>query len=202
MLRPTLALAALLALAGCAAEAAQEPADADPLTLSPFAAVPGADVLRAQLARPESAKPRSYSARSDSWSGYAANLVAYDPASRTSTWLFDDNGQWIVGQSDLQADSSRTIALEVDVVREDTNDDDRVDADDRRAVVIAAPDGSGATTVVEAMDRDLGRFQTGPTTRLLMYQIGGAVRAVEVDLETREATAVPIGGHPGGELPS
>ena len=199
---------AALALGGCLAHA-EDPPERDELVLSRFDRVADSDVLRATLGpKPERSRSDS-NIGSSARGGYSetaaapANALFLDATDGTSRWLFSDNAQSIVHDAVLaSADSGRVLALLFETVSADTDGDDDVDGSDARDVVLTDARGDNATTVIEGRTRDLGRFRTGPTTEVFLFQAGGTVRAVSVDLTTREATPIPLAEVPKGAPPA
>ena len=173
-MRPFLALLVALLVAGCSAEAAgPEPSD---LQIGPFSEVAGTPFLRAELAPARASGRESYS----SGGGHPVDVLTYDSGAREGRWLFGGTGQ-IVLREHAVADSGRVRAFVYVLVAEDTDGDGRLDGDDAQSVVVSDPGGRRTLAVAPQVDRVREPIRLADGALLLLYDVAGSVRGMEID---------------------
>lgn len=106
------------------------------------------------------------------------NLLFINEKTREMKWLFNDNTQMIVQIEMLSIlkryDKDRKIdAIVYQIIRKDTNGDNRLTSDDLIDIAISLPDGSQYKEVLQSVERVLGATSLGDGEILILYQYKG-----------------------------
>ena len=194
-MRSVLAASVLLALAGCAADAASE---SDPESVvGAFEQVDGSDVLRAEL-RTEGSGDYTASVRGGR-ATVSTNVLFYDVSSREGRWLFPDSERTILQTTELR-DSTRVRAFLYVVTDEDSDGDGYLGNGDVQTIAVSDPEGRRLVRLAEGATRVRQSVRLDDDTVLVLFDAGGAVRAVEVNLDALEIEArVTMPEPPGPE---
>lgn len=163
--------------------------ESEDLELGAFHVVQGTEYLVASLNAPSGSRriaSGSYGKRAE-----ARNLLFYDAKSHKARWLFPGNDQLIRSHSFLfdpprpdrydEGGSHSVVALLLEV-EERTHGDE---APASRRVLLAGPDGSVPTSLIEGADEVLGHHHIALGQLLIFYVRGGVARILEVDPTTR-----------------
>lgn len=180
---PPLALAALLA-SGCAADAADEVGEAS--TVGPFEPVRGTSTLRAELVTGRSGD--GYASSSRGGYGGVTNVLFYDVEAREGRWLFPDSERTVL-ESRALGDSARVRAFLYVVAEEDSDGDGAYGAGDVQAIAVSDAAGTRLVRLAEGVTRFRQSLVLDDDTVLVLYDEGGAVRALEVGLEGLDVEA-------------
>ncbi len=178
-----------LFVAGCAVNAANE-GDEPKAVVGSFEQIDGTQSLRAHLQpvpeRGVRGSLEEYSSSGPSWSPGATNVLFYDLEAREGAWLFPEGERQIVGEEVLR-DSARVRAFLYVIAEEDTNGDDVFDGADSLTIAVSDPEGRRLVRLVEGVTRHRQTIRVDDDTALVLFDAGGDVGALEVDLDSLEA---------------
>jgi hypothetical protein len=196
-MRIVLCLSALLVLAGCAADAAEEAETA--LRVGPFERVEGARHLRAHLSRQGGGYGASV--RGSGQPDQPVNVLFYDIDGREGRWLFEDSERAILSERDI-GDSARVRMVVYEVAEEDTNGDDRFDHGDARTIAVSDPQGRRLVRLAEGVTQYRETIRLDDDTVLVLFDSAGTVRTIEVGLDDLGVEAEVTLPRPPGAGPS
>lgn len=145
--------------------------------VEPFEEVEGNRHLRGTLVR---IYGDDYSSRRGS-EGSPVNVLFYDLDEREGRWLFSGSAQ-IVLRDEAVGDSAHVRAFVYELVESDTDGDGRLGAEDARTIAVSDPTGRRLVRVIDGADRLRQLRRLDEDTVLLLYEGGGQIGAVEVNL--------------------
>jgi hypothetical protein len=93
-----------------------------------------------------------------------------------------------VGQKGKNGETTKAEGLWYQVVKTDTNGDQRLTENDARTIAISDVSGKNYTEVVPRVDRLLGSLQPDPTKLMLIYETEGKNYLTQIDLPSRQIT--------------
>jgi len=82
-----------------------------------------------------------------------------------------------------------------EVVKNDTNDDKRLDSNDKKTIAFSDVSGSEYTEIIDGVDRLLGSHQKNSTTLLVFYELDGREYVSEINVLRRvlvENVVLPV----------
>ncbi len=96
--------------------------------------------------------------------------------------------------TDPKTKATKVEALWYQVIRTDTNGDQRLDVNDKTTIATSTIAGTDYTELIPQVDRILNTFQAGPTKILMVYELDHQYFVTELDLGARkvvETKALP-----------
>jgi hypothetical protein len=119
------------------------------------------------------------------------NLSFVSAQAPKARWLFDKQSNLILVFSQLRPrpdvvgnDKSRTEAIYVEYVDQDTNGDGRLSADDHSNVALTKADGTVMVKVLAGVNRVLSYDVDGERKFSIIYQLGKEIRQARVSLSS------------------
>lgn len=104
-------------------------------------------------------------------------------------WLLDNNDFLITSMYILSSEEEeygliqpKTAGILYKLIKTDTNEDDRIDYQDLKAIAFSRPDGKGFVEVIEDVDELIGHHLTPDGTVLVVYQKGETGYSASIDL--------------------
>lgn len=122
-------------------------------------------------------------------------------ASTIRNYLFvnvnDKSIQQLVPKNDFLFVNAEEVVLErrddkivrgiwYEVVKADSNNDKRLDNNDKKTIAVSDVSGSDYTEVLDEVDRFLGSHQKNSSTLLVFYELDGREYIGEIDIRQRE----------------
>jgi hypothetical protein len=172
------------------------------LTLTPFQQIQGTPYLLAQLSDLNSESRWSTSYQSEDRAGHTRNLVFLNAGSLASHRLFDTNAFRIVNtiqyphqktnvssQSTPTANESVTQWIVYQVLKQDTNNNGKLDQDDHLTIGISDAAGKQYQEVLTGVSQFLGETMVAPGKLVIVYTQDGVKRASIVDLKSQKIAA-------------
>lgn len=136
---------------------------------------------------------------------------SYDKkASTTRNYLFvngnDKSAVKLVSQNDYLFLNAQEVVLErrddkivrgiwYEVVKADSNNDKRLDSNDKKTIAVSDVSGSEYTEIISEVDRLLGSHQKNSTTLLVFYELDGREYVGEINMLRRvlvENVVLPV----------
>lgn len=205
--KASLGLALLITLSSCAKQSASrgqnnnansvKPEDR-PLRLTQFERIHGTRYLMAEIS--DTLSRDSSSISSSGGNGNIRNLVFLDGESLDSHRLFDSNAYVILTtmqwpSDDKTRDSAAPIAptvaqwLVLQVLKNDTNGDGRLDISDQRTIGVTDAGGNGYAEVLSGLDQVLGVTMLSAGQVVIVYSRGDNRSASVIDLNNRKVVS-------------
>ena len=136
--------------------------------------------------------------RSSEWQGYyrpSRNILFIDSGTMEMKWLFEGNSQLITSlnvlRTRLHGPESNARAIIYEVIKNDTNHNNRLDEGDLANIAISDTGGSGYKELVSSADRLVGARLAGENTAVIFYQVHGIGYAMSIRLDTH-ASSKPV----------
>jgi hypothetical protein len=180
---------------------AEEMVDRTEFSLGEYELVEGWPVVRVELTSEQDYG--SGLALKSSWA--TRNFLFYDYEKDAFHWLVEGNGQLFPWYAEIPAevygrkrDPVRAVLYEV--VREDTNDDGRLNVRDISALAISDPSGNSFKILIENIGVLKNHVPIGTTGSLVFYEMDETMHVAEIDLVRQEVVKNrSVAGVPGGE---
>lgn len=134
----------------------------------------------------------------------------YKKASTTRNYLFvngnDKSAVKLVSRNDFLFLNAQEVILErrddkivrgiwYEVVKADSNNDKRLDSNDKKTIAVSDVSGSEYTEIISEVDRLLGSHQRNSTTLLVFYELDGREYVGEINILRRilvENVVLPV----------
>lgn len=163
------------------------------LELGTFSPIPGSPVLKAPLEENRTHSPGYSSSGGDA----TRNILFFDPATRSATWLRPTANNLILNTIALpEKEDARkapnTVVFVYVIVDRDSNGDGRLTEADTKQIAISAPNGTGFRVLVSQADRLQGATLLPSGRLLILTTLGKTLTASE--LEAKDPTA-PVSRH-------
>jgi hypothetical protein len=168
------------------------------LSLKRFSRIQGTDWLVARLDADQNYQQAYYSKSSSS----TRNYLFFDFHNRSTHWLLSDNSSLILTDHELYEDGGverekrKVIGFVYEVVRKDTNGDNRLNWEDKKSLVLYRLSASRASNLLEAIDDFLGVQQFSANELLVFFRDNQKNYVISVDLasdkvsDKRELSAI------------
>ncbi|MCL6435718.1 MAG: hypothetical protein K6T90_16200 [Leptolyngbyaceae cyanobacterium HOT.MB2.61] len=94
-----------------------------------------------------------------------------------------------LGQKDKAGKLIKAEGLMYEVVKVDSNGDDRLTETDQKAIALSEVSGKNYTELLPNVDRVLGKVQIAPAKVMLIYTIGNQNFVAEIDVTARQVVS-------------
>lgn len=128
--------------------------------------------------------PQAYFSKSTS---SICNYLFINTKDNTQHWLFDNNKSFILNTNSLPAynydeDKVSAKAIMYTVIKQDTNKDNKLTANDLKTIALSLPNGTGYKEIVDNIDKFIGQSPIDDNNTLIIYQKKGVDFSAIVNL--------------------
>ncbi len=121
------------------------------------------------------------------------NYLFVNAVDKSSHWLVPHNDYLFLPYSTEHDDSnwdSKVIWIRYEVVKSDTNQDERLTSEDQRTISLSDPSGENYSEVISDVDQVLGYETLDSNTLLVFYSNDSVNYLAEVDVPSRTITTL------------